>query len=732
VTPVQFAWVLAAAGGFGVDQIVYADSATSMVTTEAFTTSAAGETLIAFVTSDQWPVDLEGQTATVTGGDLEWTLVTRANAVYGSAEIWKATAPASVTDLQVTAAMSIGEAAMSMTVMSFVGSAGVGAFAAASADTGPPTVTLTTTAANSLVFAAGNDWDGGVERTPGDNQSIVHQVVSPDPGNTLWVQNYLLPIGAPGTVVEMSDVAPTDHRWNFAAVEIVPLAVESEHVFTIDDVSVGEGRHGTTSATFTVSLLPPSTEDAAVHFATASRSARAFRDYLPAFGTLKFPAGTTTRTITVKVIGDSYIEPDETFVVNLWGAKGAKIRDHQGIGTIVNDDFPAVSIGNTSVIEGDSGTTRAVFPVELSRPSRLETTVDFSTGDDTAAAGSDYLPRAGTLTFPPGTTRRTITVSVIGDSDVEPDERFVVELFNAKNAVIDDGRARGTIVNDDFAALSIGNVTVPEGHAGTTNAVFTVTLSSAVSHKVTVRYSTSNGSAASGSDYSAISGTLTFMPGVTTQTIAVPVIGDRLVEGNETFYVNLSNATNARIKVSQGVATIGNDDVAPPEGRIYGFGRIDEGRTHHHLVFRVTERNSREYGSLEYWAIDGRNCGGDDDDDRRSGADDRDYGRDHRNPIRWFAATAVSAVTFSDDPAFKPGSGRREPSMDSVVFTGTGRWNGKSGYTFEVRATDQGEPGRQRDTFSLVVKDSRGTVVATVNDTLDGGNIQSTRFTKHW
>jgi hypothetical protein len=211
----------------------------------------------------------------------------------------------------------------------------------------------------------------------------------------------------------------------------------------------------------------------------------------------------------------------------------------------------------------------------------------------------------------------------------------------------------------------------------------------------------------------------------------VPVIGDLLVEANETFTVNLYNATNAKIKDSQGVGTITNDDVAPPEGRMFGIGRIDEGRTHHHFVFRVSERNNREYGAIEYWSIDSRNCGDDEDDDR-DGDRDRDYGRDHRNPVRRFEATSVSAVTFSDDPAFKAGSGRREPTMDSVVFTGSGKWNGKSGYTFEARATDQGEPGRQRDTFSLVVKDSRGAVVATLNSKLDSGNIQSTRLQKHW
>jgi hypothetical protein len=82
----------------------------------------------------------------------------------------------------------------------------------------------------------------------------------------------------------------------------------------------------------------------------------------------------------------------------------------------------------------------------------------------------------------------------------------------------------------------------------------------------------------------------------------------------------------------------------------------------------------------------------------------------------------------SDDPAFRSGRGRAQPAVDTVVFVGTGKWNGRSGYTCEARAADHGEPGRNRDIFSVVIKNSAGAVVATVNDTIDGGNIQSTRL----
>ena len=110
--------------------------------------------------------------------------------------------------------------------------------------------------------------------------------------------------------------------------------------------------------------------------------------------------------------------------------------------------------------------------------------------------------------------------------------------------------------------LAINNVTRAEGNSGTTAFNFTVTLSAASATAVTVNYATSDGSATAGSDYNATSGTLTFAPGVLTQTITVNVIGDTVNEGTETFAVTLSTPTNATLATAQGIGSIINDDVA--------------------------------------------------------------------------------------------------------------------------------------------------------------------------
>jgi CSLREA domain-containing protein len=121
-------------------------------------------------------------------------------------------------------------------------------------------------------------------------------------------------------------------------------------------------------------------------------------------------------------------------------------------------------------------------------------------------------------------------------------------------------------------SLSIGDVSISEGNAGTSTLNFTVSLSAASSLTVSVDYILSDGTAKSPGDYQATSGTLTFNPGVTTQTIPVIINGDVSFEPDETFSVNLSKASNATISDNQGIGTIQNDDV---QGGIISFSQAN-------------------------------------------------------------------------------------------------------------------------------------------------------------
>jgi Calx-beta domain-containing protein/VCBS repeat protein len=175
----------------------------------------------------------------------------------------------------------------------------------------------------------------------------------------------------------------------------------------------------------------------------------------------------------------------------------------------------------------------------------------------------DFGTVAGPLSFPPGTTTRTVQVPVLGDHVDESDESFFVNLSGASGATLADPQGQGTILDDDSAGLTISDVAVQERVApATATATFTVTLAPASAGTVTVNWATANGTASAGSDYVAGSGTLTFAAFQTTQPVSVTVNPDALVEGVETFTVSLSGASGATIAQGTGTARI----LDPPAG----------------------------------------------------------------------------------------------------------------------------------------------------------------------
>jgi hypothetical protein len=119
-------------------------------------------------------------------------------------------------------------------------------------------------------------------------------------------------------------------------------------------------------------------------------------------------------------------------------------------------------------------------------------------------------------------------------------------------------------VTNFIPSIAITDVTINEGDNGTTDAVFTVSLAAAAPSTVTVDFFTSNGTATEGSDYGLRTGSRSFAPGETTKTVTIPITGDTEFEPDETFFVNLSDPSNAVIADNQGVGTIVNDDPAPP------------------------------------------------------------------------------------------------------------------------------------------------------------------------
>ncbi|MBD1927824.1 DUF4347 domain-containing protein [Trichocoleus sp. FACHB-90] len=289
-------------------------------------------------------------------------------------------------------------------------------------------------------------------------------------------------------------------------------------------------------------------------------------------GTINFAAGETTKTIMLDVLGDTTFELNENISVTLSNPNLTAAPESSTITTaiaqvtVVNDDNqPTISINNVSVTEGNNGTTNATFTISLSNTSSETVKVNYATSDSTATTvDGDYTSVTSTpITFNPGETTKTITVAVNGDNKFETNETFNVNLTGATNATIVDNTGVGTITNDDNQpTISINDVSITEGNDGTANAIFTVSLSNPSSLPVSINYATANNTAIANSDYTTTNGTLTFNPGVITQTISVPVVGELVGEANESFFVNLSNPINATIPDNQGIGTIIDNDAA--------------------------------------------------------------------------------------------------------------------------------------------------------------------------
>ena len=262
------------------------------------------------------------------------------------------------------------------------------------------------------------------------------------------------------------------------------------------------------------------------------------------------------------MLSDLLDEPTETYNVLLSSPVGATIADGTGVGTILdNDPTPTLSINDVTTTEGnDGGSTPATFTVSLSAASGNTVTVTVNTANVTATAGSDYTAvTATTVTIPAGQTSATVTVPVLGDLVDEPNETYNVLLTNPVGATISDGTGVGTIVDDDdpTRTLSINDVSTPEVDTGTTQATFTITMSSSAPTNVTVQAMTGNLTATAGLDYTGRSlTTLTIPAGQTTVAFPVTIIGDWLDEADETYNVLLSNAAGATIADGTGLGTI--------------------------------------------------------------------------------------------------------------------------------------------------------------------------------
>ncbi len=314
-----------------------------------------------------------------------------------------------------------------------------------------------------------------------------------------------------------------------------------------------------------------STSTVTVNYTTANGSAIAGTDYTTTSGTLTFGPGQTAQNIVVPIIDRSGAAASRSFSVNLSSPTNSVITNGTGVVTIGASGGTPVSSPNISApantVVGEAN-GYLDLPVTLSAPGTSNVTVNY-TAPGGGGCNALFQSESGTLTFVPGQTLESVRVPLnnCGVSYTTfPD--FTFTLSSAVNGNIVNPLTQVDIISDATTVATpglyvrnavvdntAGNVMVPVLLGGPIGTISTST--------VTVNYTTANGSAIAGTDYTTTSGTLTFGPGQTAQNIVVPIIDRSGAAASRSFSVNLSSPTNSVITNGTGVVTIGASGGTP-------------------------------------------------------------------------------------------------------------------------------------------------------------------------
>ncbi|HSR29905.1 MAG TPA: Calx-beta domain-containing protein [Anaerolineae bacterium] len=340
-------------------------------------------------------------------------------------------------------------------------------------------------------------------------------------------------------------------------------------VFTILDeddppgVSVGEATayEGDGTMTFPITLSAVSGLDARVDYLTHDGTALAGVDYFTASGTLTIPASTIAGQIEVTLIDNTHDEGSRTFTLDLSNPVNASLDKDQGTGIILDDDGPPEVAFSQAAFTANEASGSAHVTVTLTGNTAATVTVAYATTDSTATEGEDYITASGTLSFPPGTTSQTFNVTILQDDLYEANEAINLTLLSAVGADLGLSSAVLTIKDDDDPpdiAFSGVDYSVAESQGPAT---VTVTLTGPTALTATVEYATSDGTAIEGKDYVRTSGTLTFTPGVASQTFDVAIMDNALPQPDRTVILALAAPGHATLgSPNPATLTIMDDD----------------------------------------------------------------------------------------------------------------------------------------------------------------------------
>jgi hypothetical protein len=270
----------------------------------------------------------------------------------------------------------------------------------------------------------------------------------------------------------------------------------------------------------------------------------------PTNGTTNVTPGMVTLAIPINIAGDNIYKGNQTFYLNI----SKKDSPDEKIPFTLEDSKlpPLISFAPAQATEGKD----LIFKYTISEAPYKPSKFSYTTVDGTAKAQKDFTAVQGIIEIPAGQTEGQIVVKTIDDLTYENEKELTINLTNAVFSALQANSVSGKIVSDD-AVPSI-NITEPNTAEGS-DAVIVLTLSNPSDLPISISYATADGTAKSGADYTANSGTVAFGANEVAKNITIKTLDDALDENEEIFSVNLSNPINVNTPVKATVKILQND-----------------------------------------------------------------------------------------------------------------------------------------------------------------------------
>ncbi len=388
-----------------------------------------------------------------------------------------------------------------------------------------------------------------------------------------------IPAGAAGVEVALSIIDDTlKEGTETAIISIVPdgaygIGIVSATQYLPDNetltlsvafnVLTGTGNESSGTVQIPVSLSAASAAPVTVEYAINGGTATAGLDYLLDPGTLTFDVGVTTLNVPLTILDDAFPEPNQTVVLTLKNANGAKLNaiNRHTFTISDNDPVPAATIGFAGAsASGAESVSLAQIVVSLSAAQTSAVSVEFAVTGGTAASGTDFEIANGTLIFAPGETAKVVPNAIVNNTVLNPNRTIILALSNPSGAALNGNTMHTyTILDDDAATVSISASDATAAEAGGNPGEFAIIRTGNLASALTVNLTVS-GTATNGTDYETIPLTVSLAANQASAALAVNPFDDTVGEGNETVVVTIAAGSYTVGTPSSATVTIEDDE----------------------------------------------------------------------------------------------------------------------------------------------------------------------------